>query len=182
MTDDERRVVLAAAAGFFYSACELYEDDDLDPDDAIAVLKRAFSASDCDDFAWVLHAVTGWQTVDVTWEVPDWGFGHHTLLRAPNGRFLDVNGWSDQAEVLRRCDRRKTAVFKITDVEPRNTGDLNLWDDHGVNEEFSRILGVIRALPHAPFSSPDFQAMSMRSMQGADAPADITPPDATSPP
>jgi hypothetical protein len=37
--------ILAEAADYLYSACELYEDEDLDPDSYLEVIQRAFTTS-----------------------------------------------------------------------------------------------------------------------------------------
>jgi hypothetical protein len=88
--------VFREAADWYFDVCSLYEDDDLDPDDHLEVIKRAFTSSDCDAFAYILNLMTGWQPVRVAWVTRD-GFGHHTLVRSPNGGLLDVGGWTDEA-------------------------------------------------------------------------------------
>lgn len=84
--------VLAEAADFYYEAACLYEDVDLDPEDHVEVVRRAFLSSDCDAFAQVLSDMTGWPLRVVTWSVPVFGFGHHTVCVLPDGAFVDVAG------------------------------------------------------------------------------------------
>lgn len=78
---------LQEAVSYFYEACDLFEDGDLDRDDHLAVFQRAFLTYDCDDFAWMLSHITGWPPVRTEWENSGHGRGHHTLVKNP-GRLV----------------------------------------------------------------------------------------------
>ena len=164
--------VLAAAAAHYHAAAGLDEDGDLDPRDHVEVLVRAFTTSNCDDFAHVLALATGWPTVRMTWPIPGWGPGHHALLRAPDGRLLDARGWTDEAG-LRRRYRAPEALFEDALPSPQSLGQ---WvDEDGTDEDVARIAGVLRALPHAPYSEGWFRTLVMAPIPGADpqAAADV---------
>lgn len=162
--------ILAAAADELFDACDLSEDDDLDPDNHVEVIKRAYASSDCDDFAWMLHRMTGWQVVRATWQIPDWGFGHHTLVRSPEGRLLDVCGWTDEEALRKRYLGRKKTEMAFADAEPSPTGSFDEIEDDGTECQMTLIAGVIRNLPHAPYSTPEFRELTGRPLEGVDLP------------
>ncbi len=146
------RRTLAEAADYFYHACELWEDEHLDRDDMIEVLTRAFRSSDCDDYAAVLSRMTGWDVVTMSWQIPDWGFGHHTLVKYPDGRLLDVGGWTDE-EALRNYFR----IGQKTSISWRQGHFSSPM--HGDDDEASELIeAVICGLPHMPYADPAFQA------------------------
>jgi hypothetical protein len=153
---------LADAAEYFYDACELWEDEDLDPDDTIEVLTRAFRSSDCDDYAAVLSRMTGWDIVTMSWQIPDWGFGHHTLVRNPEGRLLDVGGWTDE-DTLRKhfkIGRKHSISWK------EGHFSAPMYDDG--DEAGELVETVIGELPYAPYSDPAFQSSLIRIKRDED--------------
>ena len=164
------REALREAADWLYDACWLYEDEDLDPDNSIAVIKRAYTSSDCDDFAWMLNLMTSWPVVRATWQISDWGFGHHSLVRAPDGRLLDVRGLTDEATAAKRCCRRKDIEVKFTEVPAKPLNDYDGFDDDGFEPDMQRLAAIVRNLPYAPFNTPDFQQLSLRPLAGVDRP------------
>jgi hypothetical protein len=143
---------LAHAAEYFYDACELWEDDDLDPKDSIMVLTRAFRSSDCDDYASVLSRMTGWDVVTMSWQIPDYGFGHHALVRDPEGRLLEICGWTNE-DALRDYFR----VGKTTMISWREGHFSSPMYDDG-DEASELIETVIGNLPHLPYADPAFQS------------------------
>lgn len=170
-TDGERpsaQAVLEEAADWYMAVADL--DGEVDPDDALAVIKLAFSASDCDDFSWMLNQMTGWPVVRATWNIPDHGFGHHSLVRMPDGRLLDVNGISTEAVAARRCCRRKGVEVLFSKVPPHPLSEFDDHGDDGIEPQMKRIAGVIRCLPYAPFDTETFKVMSMAPIPGVDVP------------
>lgn len=166
---NERDAILAEAAHFYYTAAELYEDEDLDPDDHLEVLKRAFASSDCDAFASVLARKTGWDTVRFSWTIPDWGFGHHTLVKSPDGRHLDVTGWTSAQQLSKRYGAKKHG-YSITEAPPfeAEPGEV---DDDGFDVDLKRIAAVIANLPYAPFDQAEFRLLcAEHELEGADFP------------
>jgi hypothetical protein len=153
---------LTDAADYFYDVCELWEDEDLDRDDILEILKRAFRSSDCDDYAAVLSRMTGWSVATITWQVPGHGFGHHALVKHPDGRLLDVGGWTDE-QVLRKA----FGIRKNWDVK-WHEGHISspMYDD--ADEAVKLIETVIVELPYAPYSDPEFQSSLARVERGAD--------------
>jgi len=160
--------ILAEAASYYWEVAEV-DIDKVDPDDHVAVLKAAFTESHCDDLAWMINRMTGWPTVRASYQMPGWGWGHHTMVRAPDGRLLDVRGWADEATAARRCCRRKDVLVTFSECEPKEP--QGMWaDDEGHVQEAARLAAVVRSLPHAPFRSKAFQEISMRPLEGVDVP------------
>lgn len=155
MTDTDTKT-LAAAAEYFYDACELWEDEDLDRDDTLQILKRAFRSSDCDDYAAVLSRMTGWDVVTMTWQVPGHGFGHHALVKDPDGRLLDVGGWTDEQALRKAFGIRKNWIMTW------HEGHISspMYDDE--DEAVELIEAVIGELPYAPYSEAAFQFSLIR--------------------
>lgn len=162
--------VLKAAADFYYDIAELYDDEDLDPEDTIAVLKAAFSSSDCDDFSYALYRLTGYRVVEQRWSGPD-GFGHHSLVQAPDGRLLDVHGWIDADMLEKRYGLdRKGYSSRLEETKPNPMTDFNSHDDEGFEEGLRRIVSVIRNLPYEPFNEGWFQKLTRKELPGVDVP------------
>lgn len=160
--------VLKEAASWYYDVAELYEDPDLDPDDSLEVVKRAFTSSDCDDFAAVLSEMTGWETVRASWSIPDWGFGHHTLVRHPRGGLIDVHGWSNELTLCQRYGIKGPLRIEAALPCPQTLNqDI---DDLGIDESKRRIAAVIRALPYDPFIDKELRPLLKRPLPGADSP------------
>lgn len=164
--------VLDECARHYYEACELYEDEDLDPADSLAVLSRAFLTSDCDAFAECLHRMTGWPLARVTW-ASGGDLGHHTLVRDPEGRFLDVSGYVNEATVRKRYGRDARIVSE--------TGSLHMSfepTDDGCDADLRRIAAVIRNLPYAPYCDAAFRSISLAEVPGIDVPESVASPPA----
>ena len=161
---EERAAVLKEAADWYFDVHDLHEDGDLDPDDHLKIIQRAFASSDCDAFAHVLHAMTGWTVVRAAWTIPEWGFGHHALVRSPDGRLLDVTGWTDEKALAKRYRARKS--LNLSDTEPDS--DSIEPEEDGIDRNYARIVAIVRALPYAPFDAPEFQEMSLHPVPGAD--------------
>jgi hypothetical protein len=168
--------ILAEAAAWYYDLCELYEDEELDPDDHIEVIRRAFTTSDCDDFAWMLNRMTGWQVVELSFAAPQWGIGHHSLVRAPDGRLLDVTGWKDEAAARKEACRIKGAKFNLKDIDPREpvwwdgtpSGDDSNDPPNGEPSCACRLASVIRSLPWPPFDTAELRALTTLPLPGID--------------
>lgn len=174
------QTILAEAATWYYDVCELYEDEDLDPDDHLEVIRRAFCSSDCNEFAAVLGEMTGWQTVIMSWQDAEQEFwGHHTLVRSPEGQLLDVTGWVTEKELKKRYGlggARLKPEFK--DAEPMSCM-LGIEIENGIDENKQRIASVIRALPWGPFNEPWFQEITGRPLPGVDVPLPGDEPSAS---
>lgn len=143
---------LAEAAAYFFEACELWEDEDLERDDVVEILQRAFRSSDCDDFAAVLSRMTGWDVVTMTWQIPDYGLGHHTLVREPDERLLDVGGWTDEGKLRKAFGIR--AGKSVGWIEGHISAPMC---DEG-DEAVELIEATIRDLPYAPFDETSFKS------------------------
>lgn len=161
--------ILAEAASFYWEVAEL-DLDEVDPDDHVAVLRKAFTESDCNDFAWMLHAMTGWPMVRASYQLSKMDTGHHTMVRAPDGRLLDVRGYASEAQMARRCYGMKGALVTFAETEPGRPLALDEIDEDGFSEGLQRLAGIIRSLPGRPFQSQDFREMSLRPVEGVDVP------------
>lgn len=158
MTDDHTHddlPTLADAATYFYDVCELWDDEDLDPEDHVAILHRAFMSSDCDELAWLLSEALGWQAVRMSWTIPEWGFGHHTMVRSPEGRLADVRGWTDEGAARDYFGLGAEVVTKLSDV----VVDLPVtFDPHPEDEQLGMMVAALKNLGAAPFDDPDVMA------------------------
>lgn len=145
---------IAEIASWYYDVCELYEDEDLDQNDHWKVIERAFMSSDCDDFAWLMHEVAGYQVVKVTWQDPSWGFGHHSVVRDSDGHLIDVRGRTSLDEIRGHFRIKAFISLNENDAKPSGptTFDIDM-EDAGMRN----LVNVMRALPHAPFNTRDFQ-------------------------
>lgn len=146
----------AEIADFLYEVCELYDDEEIDRDDVGAVVEAAFMSSNCDDFAWLLTEVTGWPTVRMTSDFGEAGTGHHTMVRSPDGRLLDVRGWTDEVETRAyyRLNENQTvfAPWHVTGVD---------WTDPA-DESFQVMIAALKGLDVEPFGTPEFREMIER--------------------
>lgn len=143
---------LEKAAEFFHEACGLYEDDDLNPRDSLAVIQRAFLTSDCDDFAWMLARITGWLPLRASWEIPGGGCGHHTVVQDPDGRLIDVTGVTDLSRIQRQFGNRDQLDISLRpapDHEPTFDSDPKEGGDF---EQARLLVKMIANLPYPPFS------------------------------
>ncbi|TLX16986.1 hypothetical protein [Rhizobium sp. MHM7A] len=141
-------------ASWYYDVCELYEDDDLDPNDHLKVIERAFMSSDCDEFAWLLHEVTGLQVVKLTWQDPSWGFGHHSVVRDGDGKLIDVRGETDLDGIRTHFRIKPSIKLNALESEPPEPSSFEVdMEDSGMKN----LVGVMRLLPHAPFNTAEFQ-------------------------
>lgn len=165
--------IIAEAADWYYDVAELYED--LDPEDHLEVVQRAFSSSDCDDFAAVLAEMTGWTPVRAQWSHPDIGFGHHALVQHPNGGMMDVHGWTNENDLRTRYGIKGEITFLSEAISPQTLGDH--FDENGIDPIKQRIANVIRALPHAPFlTDARIRTLIQRPLPGVDLPDDPSSP------
>lgn len=145
---------LSEIAAYYYDVCELYEDEDLDPGDHLKVIERAFMSSDCDDFAWLMHEVVGYQVVKVTWQDPSWGFGHHSVVRDDENNLLDVRGRINLDEIRSHFRIKRSIALNANVSKPSHPGAfVASMEDDGMKN----LVEVMRLLPHAPFNTADFQ-------------------------
>ena len=145
---------IAEIAAWYYDVCQLYDDEDLDPNNYLKVVERAFMSSDCDDFAWLMHEVTGYQVVKVTWQDPSWGFGHHSVVRNNEDNLIDVRGRTSLDELRAHFRIKPSIELHANDVKPSEPVTFEIdMEDAGM----SNLVGVIRLLPHPPFNTVEFQ-------------------------
>jgi hypothetical protein len=159
-------------AEHFYVSCCLDDDPSIDPEDALGVIDAAFLTSDCDDFAWVLSKITGWPARTLIWNMGDCLTGHHSVVEAPDGRLLDVSGWTDKASIAARVgkDDRLLTVHEFRH-HPFNFGEFS--DDEGLE----MLLGVFDVVPREPFNEADFRSSVDRyrlALPSIDGPAHLT--------
>lgn len=170
-------LALSELANWYYYTADLArEDDELLPesfwesDEGIRVmLTRAFTSSDCGDFAVMLHEMTGYPLMNLLG--PD-GFPIHTFARTPDGLALDVLGVSTDADVARRYgfEGNTPPTTAITPDQACGYLPSDEWTDDGFDERAVRLSAIIRQLPWAPFNTPEFKAMTHRPLAGVDFP------------
>lgn len=116
------------------------------------MIKRAFQSSNCDDFASVLSRMTGWPVTTMTWQIPGYGFGHHAMVRDPEGQLLDVGGWTDEKHLREHFGIKSAIGVKWTEEHL----SAPMFDEG--DEACEMIEMTIRNLPYAPYDRPEFQA------------------------
>jgi len=145
---------LGEIASWYYDVCELYEDEDINPNDHMKVVERAFMSSDCDDFAWLLHEVTGHKVIKVTWQDPSWGFGHHSVVRNDEGKFIDVRGETDIDKIRSYFRVKPTIMLNASETQAQEPTSFDIdMEDSGMKN----LVSVMRILPYAPFNTAEFQ-------------------------
>lgn len=101
--------------------------------------------ADCDDFALVLHEITGYPIV---------GLSHpskgpiHRLVEAPDGRFIDAKGYVSIDDLKRRYRLKSLQVY----INAGGCATINSDDE---------IADIIRAMlhfPEDPFQGVEFRA------------------------
>lgn len=103
-----------------------------------------YSRSDCDDFAVVLTALTGWPVVSVA---PPGGTSVHRLVECPEGRLLDVTGWTSLEALRLRYNRSTLEIVRDTAL------NQSLLDDEA--SELA-VLAAMRHLSFGAFVEPSF--------------------------
>ncbi|MCS4089463.1 hypothetical protein [Rhizobium sp. BK176] len=141
-------------SAFFHETCGLSEDPSIDPEDHMAVIDAAFLSSDCDDFAWVLSKITGWTAKTAIWNMGMCQSGHHSVVEAPDGRLLDVTGWTDLASIARRVGKEERLVtLHEFRHYPFNFAECD--DD----EFLEALLAVFDVVDRAPYDGPEFRSL-----------------------
>ncbi|MDW9479066.1 hypothetical protein GOB57_10360 [Sinorhizobium meliloti] len=140
-------------ADYFYESCSLGDDRAIDPDDHLGVIDAALLTSDCDDFAWVLSKVTGWPARTLLWNMGYCVTGHHSVVEAPDGRFLDVTGWTDRTRVAARIGREE----RLVTVHEFRHYPFN-FSERADDEGLAMLLGVFDVVPRPPFPEPWFRS------------------------
>jgi hypothetical protein len=139
-------------SAFFHEACGLSADPSIDPDDHMAVIDASFLSSDCDDFAWVLSKITGWPARTAIWNMGMCQSGHHSVVEAPDGRLLDVTGWTDMAAIAKRVGKEERLV---TLHEFRHFPfNFSVFAD---DDYMEALLGVFDVVDREPFKSVEFR-------------------------
>lgn len=170
---------LKTIANHLYVACCLYEDRLIDPDDHAAVIDAAYLSSDCDDFAWVMSMVTGWPAVTLTWN-PGGGksSGHHSVVKAPDGRLLDISGWTDVNALAARAGVTARSIEE-SELEHDPLGVSEQEDDEGMEAA----LNAGRALGRTPFNEAWFSdaVASYKRTWENEPETTVEPPEAPGP-
>jgi hypothetical protein len=157
---------LRVVARHYFLANAFLQDEVINPDDSLEVLRRYLTAGDNDNFAWMLIKMTGWTGIRMTWEIPSAADGYHSLARAPNGRYLDIHGWSDTAQLRQRFFLRPGVTPVLTEARLQSTFPSHAGQD--LIPGMGCLAEVIRNLPYEPFNTPEFQLMTNVPLKGAD--------------
>ena len=136
---------LGAAA--LLSAQDLFDDETCvwfaEQSDIDKIVWR-YSRSDCDDFAVVLAALTGWPVVSAA---PPEGASVHRLIECPEGRLLDVTGWTSLDALRLRYNRSTLEIVRDTAFSQ------SLLDGEAAELE---VLAAMRHLSFGAFIEPAF--------------------------
>lgn len=132
---------------------DLYDDDQLAEIEQMCDLDKLrwqYMHSDCDNFAYAMQVLTGWDLISVS--SPAKG-PLHRLVRTPaedGARLVDVQGYLSEAGL---CRRYKTRQLDLSTV----SGLLGCTVD-GDDEALLPVMQAITYLPEAPFQEPEIAA------------------------
>lgn len=112
----------------------------------IEQIQWRYSHADCDDFALVLHEMTGWPVMMVS--NPSRG-PIHRLVQADDGRLLDVQGWTSIEALKVRYKLKRLTLAEVSCPE--------VFSMVSSDEDRIPILDAMKLMPNAPFSDPEFQ-------------------------
>lgn len=129
---------------------DLIDDDRWDDFMALSDIEQIqwrYSHADCDDFALVLHEITGWPVMMVS--SPSRG-PIHRLVQADDGRLLDVQGWTSLEALKVRYKVKRLTIAEVSCPE--------VFSMVSSDEDRLPILDAMKLMPNAPFSDAAFQA------------------------
>ncbi|MBY3433465.1 hypothetical protein HFN89_04825 [Rhizobium laguerreae] len=141
-------------SAFFHEACGLADDPSIDPEDHLAVIDAAFLSSDCDDFAWVLSKITGWPARTALWNIGPCQSGHHSVVEAPDGRLLDVTGWTDKSAIAKRAGREE----RLLTLHEFRHHPFN-FSESADDEFLEALLGVFDVIDREPYRGSGFRIL-----------------------
>jgi len=112
----------------------------------VAKIQWRYCHADCDEFAQTLAALTGWPILSVTH--PNEG-PLHRLVEAPDGRLLDVRGWTTPDALAARY---------TVDAVALQRGEFVFESFFSPIDDIGPVVDAILQLPDAPFPESGFQA------------------------
>jgi hypothetical protein len=126
------------------SVADMLDDDAWDRFEALSPIEQVkyrYLHADCDDVALVLHHALGWPFIAVSSE----NGMLHRLVQSPDGRLLDVGGWTDAAALAARYKTKKLAVSEAGGEEMCQS---TLHDDP---EDFQQVVAALLQIETEPF-------------------------------
>lgn len=154
---------LSALADWYFDLAELHDHEDLEPEDSVAVLRRAFTTSECGPFAVVLADLTQWRIVNMTAN----GRVIHSLVRAPGGRLADATGWTTEHALQKRYGAETAQFTSFPGMLAIGASSISAESDRNCLER-TRIVSVIQLLPGSPFQDAWFKEITQPRTHGVD--------------
>lgn len=128
------------------SVSDLLSDNELarfqQMSDADKVIYRYLHA-DCDDVALALHVITGWDVRAVSSK----GMPIHRLVSDPDGKLLDIGGWTTLAELQTRYKAKRL------DITPAGQGDLQCHSTISDDDDMAAAVATLLRSEREPFLS-----------------------------
>lgn len=127
---------------------DLYEDEEFDELlllGAVQKIQIQYTHSDCDNFAYALNQITGWEFVSVVSRSKG---PLHRLVRTPEkdgSRLVDVCGFVTEADLQKRYKSKALQISSATGLI-----GCNLDED----DELLPVMSAMTHLPYPPFSEP----------------------------
>ncbi len=129
-------------------------------------IRYRYMEGDCPEFAAALQWVTNWRPVTILLD----GRHIHECVMAPDGRLLDVTGWTSLEQYA--------ALTGLSGVSPIDGFPASFdFEDDTDSELLTEAVGAMRHLTWAPFNEDWFREMTFRPIAGVDIP----PPSASDP-
>lgn len=136
-----------------YAASVLSDIMDTEGMTDLELIQNQFKSSDCDNFAYALHVLMGWQLVAVTTEKGP----VHRLVQSPlddGNRLIDVMGYTTESALKKRY-KSKSIFISLVDKLP----GLCIDED----EDLMPVIAAMTYLPYAPFANGEVsQAVKVR--------------------
>lgn len=127
------------------SVADMLDDEGWDAFEVLSSIKKVqyrYSHADCDDVALVLHRALGWSVVAVTSQ----NGMLHRLVQSPEGRLLDVTGWTDITSLAKRY---KSKTLKVSAPGGEELCHSNL--DESNPEDFQNVVAALLQIETSPF-------------------------------
>lgn len=142
---------------------EFYDDEEFNDIEQLCdvdKLRLQYKRSDCDNFAFAMNLLTGWDMVSVTSSKG----ALHRLVRTPpedGARLVDVEGFVSEAD-LRKRYKSKTLSIATTSTLMGCTVDSD-------DDALSLVVAAMAYLPTAPFTDAEFSGKVQAWLAGYEA-------------
>lgn len=133
----------SSAAG---AISDLMSDEDWEIFDDLTYVEQVqyrYLHADCDDVAFALNKITGWEIRSVSSEMGPL----HRVVSSPDGRLVDITGWTNLAEIREKYGAKK---LLISDAGAEYVYCSSILEE---DEDFQEVANALLLIPSEPFQS-----------------------------